>query len=107
MTQSTSPNREAYDPSYYAELYGRHWFTCPDRKWRERERNLLALVEPKGNETLLELGCARGDTTFFFAPRVARVIGLDGEPLALDLAKRRARELGVSNVEFLLSDAAH
>src|SRR5262249_9666137 len=36
MTESTSPNRDAYDPAYYAQMYHRHWFTCPDRKWRER-----------------------------------------------------------------------
>src|SRR5262249_35841248 len=58
MTESTSPNRDAYDPAYYAQMYHRHWFTCPQRKWREREENLLALVEPRGTETLLDLGCA-------------------------------------------------
>ena len=106
MTQSSSPNRDAYDPAYYAQMYRHHWFTCPGRKWKEREDNLIDLVRPDGSETLLELGSARGDTSFFFAPRVARVIGLDGEPLALDLARRRARELGLSNVEFVLADAA-
>lgn len=107
MTKSSSPNRDVYDPAYYAQLYGRHWFTRPDRKWREREENLLALVEPKGTETLLELGCARGDTSFFFARRVERVIGLDGEPLALGLARQRARDLGILNVDFVLADAGH
>jgi SAM-dependent methyltransferase len=105
MTKSSSPNRDVYDPDYYAQMYRHHWFTCPGRKWREREENLLELVRPTGAETLLELGSARGDTSFFFAPRVARVIGLDGEPLAIDLARRRARELGLSNVEFVLADA--
>jgi ubiquinone/menaquinone biosynthesis C-methylase UbiE len=106
MTRSSSPNRDVYDPAYYEQMYRRHWFTCPERKWREREENLLDLVRPTGRETLLELGSARGDTTFFFAPRVARVIGLDGEPLAVDLSRRRAAELGLSNAEFLLADAA-
>ncbi len=105
MTKSSSPNRDVYDPEYYAQMYHHHWFTCPDRKWREREENLLDLVRPTGTETLLELGSARGDTSFFFAPRVAKVIGLDGEPLAIDLARRRAQELGHSNVEFVLADA--
>jgi SAM-dependent methyltransferase len=105
MTESTSPNRDAYDPAYYAQMYHRHWFTCPDRKWREREENLLELVEPRGTETLLDLGCARGDASFFFAPRVGHVIGLDGEPLAISLARQRAREQGVANVTFLQADA--
>jgi ubiquinone/menaquinone biosynthesis C-methylase UbiE len=105
MTHSTSPNRDVYDPAYYARMYARNWFTCPDRKWREREQNLLDLVEPRGTETLLDLGCARGDATFFFAPRVGRVIGLDGEPLAISLAQERARDLGVENVTFLQADA--
>jgi SAM-dependent methyltransferase len=107
MTESTSPNRDAYDPAYYAQMYHRHWFTCPDRKWREREENLLELVQPRGTETLLDLGCARGDASFFFAPRVGHVIGLDGEPLAISLAQQRAREQGVANVTFLQADAGH
>ncbi len=106
MTKSSSPNRDVYDPAYYAQMYRYHWFTCPGRKWKEREENLIDLVRPAGTETLLELGSARGDTTFFFAPRVKRVIGLDGEPLAIDLARRRAQELGLGNVEFVLADAA-
>jgi len=107
MTESTSPNRDAYDPAYYAQMYHRHWFTCPDRKWREREENLVELVAPRGTETLLDLGCARGDASFFFAPKVARVIGLDGEPLAISLARERAREFRVSNISFLQADAGH
>jgi ubiquinone/menaquinone biosynthesis C-methylase UbiE len=105
MTESTSPNRDAYDPAYYAQMYHRHWFTCPDRKWRERDENLLELVQPRGTETLLDVGCARGDASFFFAPRVGHVIGLDGEPLAISLARQRAREQGVANVTFLQADA--
>jgi len=105
LTESTSPNRDAYDRDYYARMYRTNAFTCPARKWREREENLLDLVRPHPEMTLLELGCARGDTAFFFAPRVRRVIGLDGEPLAIELARRRAGEAGISNVEFHLADA--
>jgi SAM-dependent methyltransferase len=106
MTESTSPNRAVYDPAYYARMYETNWFTCPARKWREREENLLALVEPRGGETLLDLGCARGDASFFFAPHVGRVIGLDGEPLAIEIARERARAQGMGNVRFLVADAA-
>jgi 2-polyprenyl-6-hydroxyphenyl methylase / 3-demethylubiquinone-9 3-methyltransferase len=105
--KSSSPNTDVYDPAYYAQMYHRHWFTCPARKWREREENLLELVRPTGKETLLDLGCARGDASFFFAPRVARVIGLDGEPLAISLARERAERENVGNVTFLLADAGH
>src|SRR4030095_12064431 len=107
MTESTSPNRDAYDPAYYAQMYHRHWFTCPDRKWRESEENLLESVQPRGTDTPLDLACARGDASFFFAPRVGHVIGLDGEPLAISLAQQRAREQGVANVTFLQADAGH
>ena len=103
--ESSSPNRSVYDPAYYGRMYETNRFTCTPRKWKEREENLLELVQPTGKETLLDLGCARGDSSFFFAPRVARVIGLDGEPLALDLARQCAAAEKVSNVEFLLADA--
>lgn len=105
MTTSSSPNRDAYGPDYYARMYRTNRFTCPQRKWLERERNLLDLVRPRADMTLLELGCARGDSALFFARRVGRVIALDGEPLAVDLARRRAAEEGIGNVEFLLADA--
>ena len=107
MTESVSPNREVYDPEYYARMYRGHWFTCPVRKWQEREENLLDLVEPRGTELLLDLGCARGDSSLFFAPRVGQVIGLDGEPLAIELARERARERGIGNATFLLADAGN
>jgi SAM-dependent methyltransferase len=105
VTQSSSPNRGSYDPDYYARMYRTNRFTCPARKWAERERNLLDLVRPHPEMSLLDLGCARGDATLLFAPLVGRVIGLDGEPLAIDLAWRRARDAGMQNVEFLLADA--
>jgi ubiquinone/menaquinone biosynthesis C-methylase UbiE len=103
--ESRSPNRSVYDPAYFGRMYETNRFTCLPRKWREREENLLELVRPTGSETLLDLGCARGDSSFFFAPHVARVIGLDGEPLALELARQRAAQRNLGNVEFVLADA--
>ena len=73
-----------------AELYG-HRF------------NLAALAALLPREWVVaDLACGAGDVTVELAPRVARVIAVDGSPEMLDAARRRARGLG--NVELHRAD---
>jgi SAM-dependent methyltransferase len=54
-------------------------------------------------ETVLELACGPGDTGFMAAELVApggKLISSDGTENMLEVAKRRAAAMGVSNVEF-------
>ncbi len=63
----------------------------------------LAALEP--HEVALDVGCGSGTTTFAAGARARRVVGLDlSEPL-LEVARSRARQAGIENVEFVVADA--
>jgi ubiquinone/menaquinone biosynthesis C-methylase UbiE len=52
---------------------------------------------------LLDAGCGTGDSCLYMAvqaPR-ARVVALDRSPASLDVARRRARRRGLTNIEFV------
>ena len=100
-----APNAEVYDEAYYAAMYRPHWFFRNARKYRERDAALLRAVRPNAGMRLLEVGSARGDTAFFFAPRVARVVGIDAAPTAVAAARAAAEARGLGNVSFAEADA--
>jgi SAM-dependent methyltransferase len=69
---------------------------------------LVTELRPQPGQTILELAAGPGDPGF----AAARIIGASGHlistdvaPAMVEVAKRRARELGVSNVEFDVIDA--
>ena len=103
--RSFAPNAEVYDEAYYARMYRPHWFLRNRRKYEERDAALLRLVRPAPSMRLLEVGSARGDTAFFFAPRVAAVVGIDAAPAAVAAAREAAAARRVSNVAFVEADA--
>lgn len=69
----------------------------------------MALLDPAPGETVLELATGPGDTGFLVATRLGpdgRLLSTDVAPEMVDVARRRAAELGVENVEFRLEDAS-
>lgn len=100
-----APNADVYDAGYYDRMYRPHWFLRNARKYRDRDEALLRLVRPGPAMRLLELGSARGDTAFFFAPHVALVVGVDAAAVAVERAREMSLERGVPNVRFELADA--
>ncbi len=65
--------------------------------------NPTAIAEIKPGETVLDLGSGGGIDCFLAAKKTGptgHVIGVDMTQPMLDLARRNAAELGVSNVEF-------
>ena len=98
--------RELYGRDYFEGLHPRRWFTNPPRKYAERNRDALRVVDPRPGDTVVELGCARGDVTFLLAGRCREVVGVDASPVALEMAEAERRRLGVPNVRWLLSDVA-
>jgi len=69
----------------------------------------VALLDPVPGETVLELATGPGDTGFLVATRLGpdgRLLSTDVAPEMVDVARRRAAELGVENVEFRLEDAS-
>jgi SAM-dependent methyltransferase len=100
-----APNAEVYDEAYYAAMYRPHWFLRNPRKYRERDAALLRAVRPHAEMRLLEVGSARGDTAFFFAPLVGAVVGIDAAPAAVAASREAAAARGLANVRFEEADA--
>ena len=70
---------------------------------------LVALLDPKPGETILELAAGPGDTGFLALPRLlpgGQLLSTDVAPEMLEAARRRADELGLEGVSFALEDAA-
>ena len=97
---------DLYPDEYFDQLHRVTPFAAPQRKWAERDRDILSLARPSPDQTVLDLGSALGDVCFLLAPRVKEAIGLDASPRALELAQARARERGLRNVRFIPGDVA-
>lgn len=70
---------------------------------------LVELLDPIEGEHLLEVAAGPGDTGLLAARRLGpdgRLLSTDAIPGMVESARRRAQELGVENVEFLVADAA-
>lgn len=100
-----APNAAVYDDAYYARMYRPHWFFRNSRKYRERDEALLRAVRPHAEMRLLEVGSARGDTAFYFAPRVGQVVGIDAVESAVAAARAEAARRGIANASFETADA--
>ncbi|MCA1832176.1 MAG: class I SAM-dependent methyltransferase [Actinomycetota bacterium] len=69
---------------------------------------LVDRLEPKPGQTILELAAGPGDTGFAAARRIGengRLISTDLAPAMVEVARRRAAEVGVTNAEFRVLDA--
>jgi SAM-dependent methyltransferase len=76
--------------------------STPVREWLVRE------LEVRPGDTVLELAAGPGDTGFAAAELVGedgRVISTDFSPAMVEVARRRAAELGLGNVEHRIMDA--
>lgn len=70
--------------------------------------NPVAVSELKTGETVLDIGSGGGLDAFLAAKKVGttgRVVGIDFTKEMIRKAMRKARELGLKNVEFRLGDA--
>ena len=69
---------------------------------------LVDALDPQPGETVLELACGVGDTGLAAAARLGgsgQLVSTDFSTQMVAAARRRAEELGVSNVEFRTMDA--
>ena len=97
---------DLYPDEYFEQLHRVTKFAAPERKWQERDRDILALARPAPDKTVLDLGSALGDVCFLLAPHVQEAIGIDASPRAVAIADDRRRERGFANVRFIESDVA-
>ncbi|HVE65276.1 MAG TPA: class I SAM-dependent methyltransferase [Thermoanaerobaculia bacterium] len=97
---------DLYPDEYFEQLHRVTPFAATERKWRERDRDILALADPGPHKTVLDLGSALGDVCFLLAPHVKEAVGVDASPRAIELARARASERGFENVRFVAGDVA-
>lgn len=69
-----------------------------------QKKALEEVLELKGDEVVLDFGCGSGRFSYWMAPKVKKVLGLEITPEMIDLAERNRT---AENVEFLLYDGAH
>src|ERR1043165_7132303 len=77
-----------------------------DRGWK---RELVRMLDLKGNETTLDIACGTGDIAFMTAGQLTRgrAIGLDITQAMLEIAERKRRERAAHNVCFHRGDIMH
>ena len=71
---------------------------------------MVAHLDPQPGQTILELGAGTGETGFAAARLIGdggRLLSTDLPPTMVEVAKRRAQELGIDNAEFRVMDAEH
>lgn len=76
--------------------------------YRHLSEWLVDRLEPRPGATVLDLAAGPGDTGFLAAERIGpegRLISTDFSPEMVAVARRRAAELGLENVEFRVMDA--
>jgi ubiquinone/menaquinone biosynthesis C-methylase UbiE len=69
---------------------------------------MVAKLDPRPGQTILELACGTGETGFAAAAQLGdegRLISTDFSPQMVEAARRRAGELGLTNCEFRTMDA--
>ena len=75
---------------------------APVREWLLRE------LEPRRGDVVLDLAAGPGETGFGAAAHVGpegRILSSDRSPAMVEVARRRAERLGLTNVEHLVLDA--
>jgi ubiquinone/menaquinone biosynthesis C-methylase UbiE len=102
---------DLYPDEYFEGLHRITPFAAPERKWRERDRDILALAlsrlpPPTTERVLLDLGSARGDVCFLLSPHVREAIGIDASARAIEIAEAERRRRGLDNVRFVQGDVA-
>jgi ubiquinone/menaquinone biosynthesis C-methylase UbiE len=75
--------------------------TAPVSEW------LVDAIDPQPGERVLELAAGPGETGFLAAQRLGtegKLVSTDQSPDMVEVARRRAEELGLGNVEFRVVD---
>jgi len=99
MTDTRPPDTRPYVPALgRPELTGLYDYVVAlatrERTWRSA---LVALIDPRPGETILDVGCGTGALAVMLktACPAARIVGVDPDPAILALATAKARRAGV------------
>jgi ubiquinone/menaquinone biosynthesis C-methylase UbiE len=98
--------QQRYDRFASTETHGGEHIGPARAYFRGRKLALATELAPAApGASALEIGCARGQFTLPLARRGYHVVGYDLSPASVELARHRAAEAGVTNVEFVAGDA--
>jgi len=109
MIEATGPNAEQI--RYWNEVSGPKWAALGDiinEQIAPIGRETLERAALRAGERVLDVGCGCGHTSLELAERVGptgRVSGIDISGPMLQVARERAGESGLENVDFLDADA--
>lgn len=99
MPQATPTDRSP-DARFWdriAQRYARK--PVPDQQVYETKLATTdSYLEP--HHRVLDIGCGTGTTALHHAPRVAHIRAMDISPKMIEIARNKARDAGVSNVDF-------
>jgi ubiquinone/menaquinone biosynthesis C-methylase UbiE len=90
------PGIAAFGGGGRTELLYRHYYEC---------QHLRGLIRFNAQMSVLDLGCGSGRWIESLAPLVSRYVAVDYSQAMLDVASRRVRSLGLSNVTLLCAPA--
>lgn len=108
---SASPQTNADMTAYWDGERGESWVARADQFDRQLEIYGLRAVSaaaPQPGETVIDIGCGAGATTFEASQAVGstgRVVGVDVSRPMLGVANQRAQDEAYTHVEFVLGDA--
>jgi SAM-dependent methyltransferase len=91
-------------------LSGAYRLRVQDRAYAPSTRRILADAGLKAGSHVAEIGCGIGVVTSWIAARVTpggSVVAVDASESQLEIARLEASSAGVTNVTFLVTDAAH
>jgi ubiquinone/menaquinone biosynthesis C-methylase UbiE len=70
-------------------------------KYHTMVKSIIDLTNPKKADVVMEIGAGTGMVSLLLAPKVKKVIAVDISKEMLRIAKERAMETGVNNIEFV------
>ena len=111
MTTAAANEPNAEQITYWNEVSGPKWVALDallDEQIAPFGTATMDCLDVAPGDSVLDVGCGCGATSVELARRVGtagRVLGLDISQVMLERARRRAREAGRRNVEFMNADA--
>ncbi|RUM41186.1 MAG: SAM-dependent methyltransferase [Desulfocapsa sp.] len=96
--------KEKKQYSWDAKEYAKH--SSAQQVWA---RELIAKLQLRGNESLLDIGCGDGKITAEIAEQLpeGEVLGIDSSPDMIALARKHFPQSNHPNLSFELADASH
>lgn len=97
-----------YDNSYYMTDCGGYEIFSKTNGMQldERLKVVYTLASPKKEDTILDIGCGRGELAYALSLSGATVVGLDYSKDAINIAKKTFNSISGEHLEYIATDVA-